>query len=70
MTESPQANATPAALPQLVAAANAGDANAWNSLVERFRPLVHSVVRKYRLNETDIGLFRFEGVAPGASMPV
>lgn len=40
-------------LPELVAAAAAGDRTAWNSLVERFEPLVTSIIRKYRLTESD-----------------
>lgn len=41
------------ALPELVAAATSGDRAAWNSLVERFEPLVASVIRRYRLTESD-----------------
>jgi RNA polymerase sigma factor (sigma-70 family) len=35
--------------PQLVAAAVAGDSAAWNALVDRYTPLVLSVVRRHRL---------------------
>jgi len=41
------------ALRQTVAAAIASDPRAWNSLVERFTPLVSSVLRRYRLSESD-----------------
>jgi RNA polymerase sigma factor (sigma-70 family) len=38
---------------RLVAAARAGDSAAWNSLVERYTPLVLSVVHRYRLQGSD-----------------
>ena len=41
------------ALPDLVASALAGERGAWGRLVERFEPLVKSVIRKYRLTKTD-----------------
>jgi RNA polymerase sigma factor (sigma-70 family) len=41
------------ALPELVAAALAGERSAWNSIVDRFDPLVLSIVRKYRLSQAD-----------------
>lgn len=40
-------------LTELVAAANAGDQNAWNRIVERYVPLVMSVARRYRLCSED-----------------
>ena len=43
----------PSDLPELVAAAVSGNRAAWNSLVERFAPLVTSVIRRFRLNESD-----------------
>jgi RNA polymerase sigma factor (sigma-70 family) len=38
---------------ELVAAAVRGDESAWNELVERYVPLVMSVIRKHRLSEHD-----------------
>jgi RNA polymerase sigma factor (sigma-70 family) len=38
---------------QLVTAARAGDQSAWDSLVERYAPLVLSVLRRYRLSGHD-----------------
>jgi RNA polymerase sigma factor (sigma-70 family) len=38
---------------ELVAAAAAGDARAWNDIVERFVPLVRSVIRSFRLSPSD-----------------
>ena len=43
----------PIDLPELVAAAIGGNRFAWNALVERFAPLVTSVIRRFRLNEAD-----------------
>ncbi len=40
-------------LPALVAAAIGGDEQAWNGLVERFAPLVTTVVRRFRLTPAD-----------------
>ena len=40
-------------LPELVAAAVAGDGGAWDGLVLRFTPLVASVIRGYRLSDAD-----------------
>jgi RNA polymerase sigma factor (sigma-70 family) len=40
-------------LPELVAAAVAGNGAAWNTLVERFSPLVTAVTRRYRLTDGD-----------------
>jgi len=37
----------------LVAAAVRGDQSAWNDLVERYTPLVMSVIRRYRLPDQD-----------------
>jgi RNA polymerase sigma factor (sigma-70 family) len=37
----------------LVAAAVGGDQKAWNDLVERYTPLVMSVIRRYRLSDQD-----------------
>ena len=41
------------ALDDLVARARAGDQESWNALVDRFLPLVTSVIRKFRLSGTD-----------------
>ncbi|GAA1999347.1 sigma-70 family RNA polymerase sigma factor [Nakamurella flavida] len=38
---------------ELVVAAAAGDARAWNDLVERYLPLVISVLRRYRMSDRD-----------------
>lgn len=38
---------------ELVAAAIEGDQTAWNSLVDRYLPLVHSVIGRYRLADAD-----------------
>ena len=38
---------------ELVRAAVNGDAAAWNALVDRYQPLVLSVVRSFRLRESD-----------------
>ena len=43
----------PSDLPELVAGAVSGNRAAWNSLVERFAPLVTSVIRRFRLTESD-----------------
>ena len=43
----------PSDLPELVAAAVSGNRAAWNRLVERFSPLVTSVIRRFRLTESD-----------------
>lgn len=40
-------------VPELVAAALDGDHASWNSLVERYTPLVLSVVRRHRLQGSD-----------------
>jgi RNA polymerase sigma factor (sigma-70 family) len=40
-------------IPQLVAAALDGDQQSWNRLVDRYTPLVLSVVRRYRLDASD-----------------
>jgi RNA polymerase sigma factor (sigma-70 family) len=40
-------------LPGLVRAAAAGDAHAWEQLVDRFASLVWSICRMYRLNDDD-----------------
>jgi RNA polymerase sigma factor (sigma-70 family) len=42
-----------APLPDLVTSALAGDRGAWHNLVERFKPLVKSVIRKFGLTKTD-----------------
>jgi RNA polymerase sigma factor (sigma-70 family) len=42
-------------LPDLVAAAAAGNQAAWAGLVERFAPLISSVIRRYRLAPADAG---------------
>jgi RNA polymerase sigma factor (sigma-70 family) len=41
------------AVPQLVAEARDGNRSSWNRLVDRFTPLVLSVVRRYRLQGGD-----------------
>jgi RNA polymerase sigma factor (sigma-70 family) len=38
---------------ELVAAAARGDQRAWSSLVERYLPLVYSIIRRYRLTDKD-----------------
>ncbi len=38
---------------ELVAAAAKGDQSAWSVLVERYLPLVYSIVRRYRLSDKD-----------------
>ena len=43
----------PSDLPELVAAAVSGNRAAWNRLVERFAPLITSVIRRFRLTESD-----------------
>ncbi|GIF16965.1 RNA polymerase sigma factor [Actinoplanes teichomyceticus] len=40
-------------LATLVAAAAAGDTEAWNTLVSRYGPLVHATCRRWRLNDAD-----------------
>jgi RNA polymerase sigma factor (sigma-70 family) len=40
-------------VPELVAAATAGDEAAWADLVRRYTPLVRAVVSQYRLNQAD-----------------
>jgi RNA polymerase sigma factor (sigma-70 family) len=40
-------------VPELVAAALDGDQRSWNRLVDRYTPLVLSVVRRYRLDASD-----------------
>ena len=40
-------------LPELVAAASAGQPVAWSRLVERFNPLISAVTRRYRLTPSD-----------------
>jgi RNA polymerase sigma factor (sigma-70 family) len=40
-------------LSTLVPAAREGDQDAWNSIVDRFLPLVNALVRGYRLSEAD-----------------
>ena len=50
-------------LPALVAAAISGDQRAWSALVERFAPLVTSVVRRFRLTPADADDIAQNGVA-------
>jgi len=38
---------------ELVAAAARGDQSAWTALVERYLPLVYSIVRRFRLSDKD-----------------
>jgi RNA polymerase sigma factor (sigma-70 family) len=40
-------------LPEMVAAAVAGERDAWHSIVDRFDPLVLSIIRRYRLSQAD-----------------
>ena len=40
-------------LAELLSSAAGGDQASWNALVERYLPLVYSVVRKYRLTDED-----------------
>jgi RNA polymerase sigma factor (sigma-70 family) len=42
-----------ATLPELVSAALSGDRGAWNSLVDRFAPLVRAVISRFRLTIAD-----------------
>src|SRR5262245_27458090 len=44
---------TQATIPDLVSRARAGDSEAWNALVERFLPLVFSVLTRYRMTRAD-----------------
>jgi RNA polymerase sigma factor (sigma-70 family) len=41
-------------VPELVRAAAQGDQNAWNDLVERYSPMLVSVVRQYRLSPAHV----------------
>ena len=43
----------PPDLPTLVAAASAGDAEAWNAITDRFSNLLWSVARSFRLSQDD-----------------
>src|SRR3954471_4210736 len=43
----------PAEVEQLVEAARAGDADAWDARVERYLPLVTAVIRRLRLSASD-----------------
>jgi RNA polymerase sigma factor (sigma-70 family) len=43
----------PSTVVSLVTAAREGDAEAWNALVDEFLPLVHGVVRRFRLSAAD-----------------
>lgn len=43
----------PDPLPDLVSRAREGDQDAWNAIVERYLPLVCSLVRRHRLSEAD-----------------
>ncbi|HRK46808.1 MAG TPA: sigma factor, partial [Nocardioides sp.] len=43
----------PPEVAQLVAAARAGDAAAWDALVDRYLPLVTAVIRRLRLSPSD-----------------
>lgn len=48
-----QSSSLSGALPELVAAAVAGNRTAWDTLVERFAPLVTSVTHRFGLTPTD-----------------
>ena len=41
-------------LRDLLVAARVGDQHAWDTLVERFMPLVLSIARRFRLSEKDM----------------
>ena len=41
-------------LRDLLVAARVGDQHAWDTLVERFVPLVLSIARRFRLSEKDV----------------
>lgn len=43
----------PSTVPELVVAARAGDADAWNALVDRFLPMVAGVIGRLRLSPAD-----------------
>jgi len=43
-----------AELPDLLAAARVGDQQAWDTLVDRFMPLVITIARRFRLPEKDV----------------
>ncbi len=49
----PTPYADPDAVPELVALALQGNQRAWQDLVHRYSPLVSSVIRRYRMNESD-----------------
>jgi len=44
---------TQSTIPDLVARARAGDSAAWNELVDRFLPLVFSVLARFRMSRAD-----------------
>jgi RNA polymerase sigma factor (sigma-70 family) len=49
----PTPYADPDALPELVALALQGNQRAWHDLVQRYSPLVSSVIRRFRMNDSD-----------------
>lgn len=49
----PRDPGSPPDLPALVAAASAGDAEAWNAITDRFTNLLWSVARSFRLSQDD-----------------
>jgi RNA polymerase sigma factor (sigma-70 family) len=53
MKPTPTPYADPDALPELVALALQGNQRAWQDLVHRYSPLVSSVIRRYRMNDSD-----------------
>ena len=53
MKPTPTPYADPDALPELVALALQGNQRAWQDLVQRYSPLVSSVIRRYRMNDSD-----------------
>ena len=53
MKPTPTPYADPDALPELVALALQGNQRAWQDLVHRYSPLVSSVIRRFRMNDSD-----------------
>ena len=44
-------------LAELTAAAAAGDAEAWNTLVSRYARMVYATCRRWRLNDADAAIY-------------
>jgi len=53
VTPTPTPYSDPDAVPELVALALQGNQRAWQDLVTRYSPLVSSVIRRYRMNDSD-----------------